>query len=193
MATSSVQIANMALTGVGATRITALDQACEEARHVNAVYDPMLEEVQAAHPWNFTVTREELALLAEAPEFGWSYAFQLPTGCLRVLGTDLDENGYPWVIENGKLLTDQTTVKIKYIKKITDTTQFSPAFVNAFAARLEAELAFPLSQNPDLGKMKYTAYLEKLRIAKGIDSQEGRGLETMQGDAWLDSRNSGQI
>lgn len=192
MATSDVLIANMALTGLGADRIISLTDNTETARKVNAVFATMRDEVLAAHPWNFAIERVALSLLADAPVFGYDCAFQIPTDCLRVVGSDLDENGYAWVREGDKILTDETAINIKYIKRITDATKFTPAFISAFSARLEAELAYPIANSAELAKTKYEVYALKLKAAKSLDAQEGRAMDSLAPDAWLNSRNTGQ-
>jgi hypothetical protein len=194
MASSNVAIVNMALTGIGAARILSLTDDTETARKCNAVYEPIRDEVLASYPWRFALKRMTLGLLSDAPAFGWLYAFQIPSDCLRVVSSDLDESGYPWTREGDKLVSNVDAMKILYIKRETDVNQFTQAFITALAARLEAELCYPITQNGDLAKQKLEIYFKsKLPLAKSLDAQEGRDGKLFVSDAWLDARGSGQI
>ena len=193
MATSDVEICNLALIGLNANTIIALDGTTEESRKCLAVYARVREQVLCAHPWNFAIARVALSALSDAPLFDYDYAFQIPTECLRVIKSDLDVNGYAWVREGDQILANDSAIKIKYIKRITDPNLFSADFIAAFAARLESDLAYPITGNADLAKAKYAVYTEKLRLAKATNSQEGRSLEAFESDAWLNSRNTGLV
>ena len=111
---SNVDIANLALSNLGADRILAIDEDSENARKVDAIYIFVRDIVLSAHPWNFAVKRTTLALLTETPEFDFTYAFQLPSDYIRVLDTDIPTGKYK--IEAGKkLLSNSSAIKIKYI------------------------------------------------------------------------------
>jgi hypothetical protein len=194
MANSDVQIVNIALTGIGSARILRLTDDQETARKCNAVYTPIRDEVLASYPWKFALQRAQLAKLSDAPLFGYANAFQIPSDCLRIVATDLDEDGYKWSREGETLVTDEGTIKIQYIKRITDPTKFSPAFVTALSARLEAELAYPCTSSADLAKQKLEVYFKsKLPMAKSLDAQEGGEGQLLASDAWVDARRNGQI
>lgn len=186
---SKVQIVNLALTKIGSSRIASLTEDSEQARKSNAVYDLIRNEVMSAHPWNFAITRTSLAALDETPSFDYDYQFLLPSDCLRVLSTDEEED--KWEVANGKILYDDDSIKIKYIKKITDTTKYSPGFVEALSARLAAELAYPIADSSTLSQEMFKLYLDKLKIAKSQDAQEhGEQFADAHGNEedWLDIR-----
>lgn len=186
---SKVGIINLALTQIGSARIASITEDTEQARKANAVYDIVRDEVMAAHPWNFAIERTSLALLDDTPEFDYDYQFQLPSDCLRVLGTDTEEDEFE--IAGDKILYDDDSINIKYIKKITDTTKYSPGFNIALAARLAAELAYPIADSRTLSEEMFKLYLDKLKIAKSQDAQES-GSQYMSvhsdSDDWLDVR-----
>lgn len=71
MASSKVDIANLALGTIGATRITALTQAIEEARVVNNVYDSVRDEVLMEHPWSFAQKRVALVDMTRTAQDDW--------------------------------------------------------------------------------------------------------------------------
>jgi len=186
---SQVGIVNLALTQIGSARIASMTEDSEQARKANAVYDLIRDEVMAAHPWNFAIFRDSLAVLDSTPEFDYGYEFLLPSDCLRVLGTNIEEDDFK--ICGGKILYNSDSIKIKYIKKITDTTNYSPGFNIALAARLAAELAYPIADSRTLSEEMFKLYLDKLKIAKSQDAQEGYpGYQDVNydGNDWLDTR-----
>lgn len=183
---SDVQIANYALTMLGDKRINALDENTEEARACNAVYTLIRDACLSEHEWNFSVSRATLGLLSSEPVFEWDYQFQLPNDCLRVIYTDLSDAS-DWKIEGRYLLTDSSSVNIKYVAQITDSTKFSPMFVKYLAARLAEELAFPLTGSRSLESDMYSK-AEKIKInAFGLDSVEGTPDQPKQDD-WFTER-----
>lgn len=194
MSSSNVQIVNLALTGIGAARITSLTDNTETARKCNAVFEPIRDEVLASYPWKFAKKRKKLALLSEAPIAGYTNAFQIPSDCLRVIGSDLDAVKAPWDREGQTIVTDESAITIQYIERVTDPNRFSAAFITALSARLEAELCYPITQNSTLGKEKLEIYFKsKLPLAKSLDAQEGKPQTTFTDDTWLDARGSGTL
>lgn len=65
---TSVGIANVALSRLGATRILAIDEDTENARLVNAIYGTIRDEVLRAHPWNFAIKRTIPSLVYSEPD-----------------------------------------------------------------------------------------------------------------------------
>lgn len=182
---SQVGICNLALTILGADRITSLSDNNENARRLNAIYDEAVEDVLRAHPWNFAIARQALARLATTPAFEYDYEYQLPGDCLRVLITSDGSNLITdFKIEGRKLLTDETTVYIKYITKVTDPNQFTSQFIYVFSSRLAAELAYAITNNKSTAEQMFQLYLERLNIAKQTDAQESDTSHTVDEDLW---------
>jgi hypothetical protein len=141
----------------------------------------VLDTVLRDHPWNCATVRDELAQDATAPEYEYSYRYQLPADpyCLRLLGTDQDEyvdgdgqQYYKYKIEGRYILTNAITLKIKYIGRITDVAQYDSLLVGALAAKLAAELAFPITKSHSVVASMGKLYEAKLADAKVVDAQE---------------------
>lgn len=182
MADSVVDICNQALYLLGANAITALDDNTKVANLCNLLWPEVRDAVLSDHPWNCCIIRDELSRDTTDPEYEYSYRYALPTDpyCLRVISTDMDDYvdsdgqaAYPWEIEGRYLLIDTTTVKIKYISRVTDVTKYPPKLVTALAAKLASELAFPITKNMNLQNQMENLYQRKLQEAKIIDAQEG--------------------
>lgn len=182
---SKVSISNLALTILGADRITALEDNNENARRLTAIYDACVEDVLRAHPWNFAVKRQQLAELTTSPAFGYENEFQLPSDCLRLLEVNDGTNFITdFVIEGRKILTDDDTVYIKFIQRITDANTFTSQFIMVLSARLASELAYAITNNKANAELIMGLYEDRLRKAKEIDAQECDSVPVIDADLW---------
>lgn len=173
LALSDVDIANRALVQIGGNTITSLADTTPEAVVVAAWYATARDEVIVAHPWNFALTRATLAQIV-SPGVNWDYAFayQLPTDCLRVLETSWDDEESPWVVEGRKLWISEGSVSIKYLASVTDPSQFSKGFEQAFTYKLAAQIAYPIRRDRQLVVDMEALYQDALKKAKAWDGQE---------------------
>lgn len=182
---SEVDICNMGLSRIGEDPIISLTEDSKAARNCNLIYSDVRDSVLREHPWNFAVKRVELALLLTTPEFEFDFEHQLPSDCIRVMKTDDDLT--PFRIEGSKLLSNNSSVKIEYIARISDTTQFDTLFTDAFADRLGADLAFNLSDNNALSQFMFQRAKDKIKQARSMDGQEGTP-RSIEADQWLNVR-----
>ena len=183
---SNVDICNQALTFLGADRIMSLTENNENARRCNSIFEQTRDEVLRGHPWNFAIERAALATLSTTPEYEWSVQYQLPVDCLRVLATNTRDMEYK--IEGKRLLCDDSGVKIKYIKRVTDPTQFDSMFTEALAAKLSAKLAYPITESKTLFDAATKLYGEILADARSADGQEGTP-DPIRDGGWIDARS----
>ena len=156
---SEVEIVNAALTLLGEGRIASLADDVKAAREATAVFSIRRDALLAGYTWSFAKTRAQLSALVDAPPFGFTLKYQLPSDCLRIVmvgdyytGLDLtDYRGSPteeFMVEGREILTDLgAPLNLRYIKRVTDTSQFSSNFTAAFAADLAEVLAEPLTQS----------------------------------------------
>jgi hypothetical protein len=182
---TETHICNAALVKIGAERIASLSENNKRAIACNTHYALIRDQVLEAHPWKFATARQELAVSTEEPVFGWDYKYPLPQDCLRV--TEIDDEDAEWDIEGRDLVTDNSTVMIKYIKQITDTSWFSPTFVEAVSCRLAAELAYHVAQSNTLQDAMMKAYGSMLREARTMNGQQGSEKQ-LQANTWINSR-----
>ena len=175
---TEVSICSNALRRLGDDPITSLTDDTERARLCNAFYVPARDAVLRSHPWNFAITRATLAQLSTTPAYEYAYQYSLPTDpyCLRVLGMEYED--YIFKIENSAtegrvLLTDESTAKIIYVGKITDTAKFDSMFIDVLTAKLAAELTYPVTGSVSLQTQMEKIYSAKLSEARSVDGQEG--------------------
>jgi hypothetical protein len=185
---SEVEICNSALAKLGVEPISSLSEQSKAARLCQKQYYLIRDELLAHHYWNFAMKREELAALPGEPAFEWSYQYQKPTDCLRVLHLDRPERIFK--VEGGKILTKIASTHLLYISKETLTGLYSPHFVEAFAYRLAADLAYPLVQSVSLSERLHAKADQRLADARSLDGQEGV-IDELEADVWIGSRFGG--
>jgi hypothetical protein len=185
---TTTQIANQALgiLGPGSGYLTDLATDTTTAgQALNRTYELVRDEVLEAHPWNFAVARASLSADVAAPEWGFDYQFSLPANCLRFLSMYGEKVEYQ--IEGDKLLCDeQGPLLIRYIKRETDTSKYSPTFVSALACRWAFQISGTIESRPTPNQI-WEMYLIFLAQAKGADAQSNPAEEMPDGD-WLSAR-----
>ena len=191
MASSKIKIVNIALTKLGANRISSFSDNTEEAKAINAVYDDILDEVLVAHPWTFAQKRHVLAQLTITPvmtEDGMTIVYAKPTDCLKITFTS--DITAQVKLESDGILSDTAGLKIIYTKRATETILYFSAFTSALATRLAAEVAASLTQSFSKARDLLEDY-EKLKLprAKSEDSKQGTPRDIRQ-DAWTNARVS---
>jgi hypothetical protein len=153
----------------------------------------------------------------DTEEYGFDYAYQMPSDFLRLPKRTVNSfrddppvypQGYDYKIEvvtitdTGPpettsdvlcLLTDYDNstedMFITYIKKQTDPTMYSAAFINALAFRLAAELALKLSGTGSLAvyNSMMQLYEAALRSADGITESHDFEEDEQGSDEWLEA------
>ena len=136
---SETSICNRALQILGANRITSLaDLNSKSARECSVAYEPLRDALLRSHPWNFAITRAQLAEDALPPAFDFDHQYTLPADALRVLPNSDSTND--WVIEGRKILTNwPAPLNVRYIKLVTDPNIMDPLFRETLSAQIAAE------------------------------------------------------
>lgn len=181
--TSLEEIANSALVKIGARPILSLTEGSIEAERCSKRMDPIRKIILRRHPWNFAIGRRTLAPSVDVPEFEYSYKFLLPADCLRLLEV-MDEVEFR--LEGGYILSDESSLSIKYIRDVIDTNLFESLFAEAMACYLAWDISYPLTSNATLKDEMWKAYRLALREAKSVDAQEDPG--PAEEDGFLESR-----
>lgn len=174
---SNVDIANAALTKIGAARILTLTDNTKSAREVNSMFTRIRDSELRKHLWRFSIKRAQLAAQVTAPLFGFLYAYRPPTDNLRLVqvgdyypAADLsnavvtDESEYSF--ENGLILCDYAApLNVRYVAAIDDPTVYDANFVEVFACALAVQLAEPITQAMSKREAALAEYKMALRDA----------------------------
>ena len=181
---SVVDICNEAMDLLGAATITALTENSKEARLCNRRFETVRDSVLRAHPWNIAITRAALAKDSDAPAFGFTSQFTLPTDpfCLRVLSffnsnVDSEIAAYDtqvmFKVEGRKILSDEDTCQIVYIARVEDTELFDSLLSSSIAHKLASETAYTITGSTSVAQGMQQLYELRLREARSIDAMEG--------------------
>lgn len=179
---SQVEIANLALSKLGACPITSFLDDQEEARAVRSLYTQTLRAELRTHPWNCARKRAFLAALAEPPFFGFRYQYPLPTDYIRILPTS---DYRDWQIEERCILSnDAGPLRLVYIAEIDDPNKMDALLVESFACRLALNLAERLTQSATKCDMIQREYKRALSEARRINAFENPIAKRLE-DSWV--------
>ncbi|OGQ00032.1 MAG: hypothetical protein A2Z40_03190 [Deltaproteobacteria bacterium RBG_19FT_COMBO_60_16] len=182
---SETEICSAALMLLGDSPINSLDDANDRARLCKMIWPMVLDDELSAHRWNCAKRRAELAREAATPAFEWSYQYALPADCLRVL--EMQDPTELFAVEDGVLLCNNTTAKIRYLARVTAVGKYSAGLQSALVARMVAELAMAITKKEKVVSAGWAAYSGKILSALASDGQEG-SPETLEDRTLVDAR-----
>lgn len=186
MAQSIVDACNSALQRCGAAPILSITDNSPAARACQVAFDSNRRDELRKHPWTFAVSRAVLAPDTAAPAFDYTYAYTVPSDCVRVLRPD--DPTCDWVIEGGKILSNYGPVLyLRYIRDVEDVAQWDPSFYNTFAGALAIDIVERLTQSNVKKQDLMRLYQEDIRMARRMNAFEA-GPVTPQEDAWIIAR-----
>lgn len=183
---SKTQIANRALTKLGQGRVSNIEtDGSVAAITINQIWDTVRDATLQMYPWNFAIKRTDLAPDADAPSWGWSTAFTLPSDCLQLLEIKDD---IEYELERGKILCDQAEIiYIRYIYKVTDPAMYPPIFVEVLAHDLAIESCDKITDDTSLKNLLIAERTQIMNKALATDSVENITTEIIE-DTWLTAR-----
>ena len=189
---SVVDICNSALNLLGASTISALTDDSKNARLCNQRYEPVRNRVFRGHAWNCLTKRVQLAQDSTAPVIEYSYAYTLPSDCLRVLkihtgSTDSIASEVDYQVEGRKIKTNQGTVYLVYIAIDTDPNNYDSYLQESISHQLAADICYAITNNATLAKNYMERSDERLREARFIDATEN-SLGTIESSEFTDAR-----
>lgn len=168
---SDVDICNVALAHVGdEALVEAIDppDGSVQAGHCARFYPIARRAMIEAGPWTFALARAELAEVATNDSDVWTYAYALPSLCvkpLRILRAydfpfvmasiyDIDrfmlniggdeQDGASFQIQGRTLYTHEPEAMLIYRQDVVDPSKFTPNFVMGLGYMLASLLAGPI-------------------------------------------------
>ena len=193
---SELDICNLALQWLGQDPITNLlaptnrpEQLC--ALNYPLARDAFLEE----HMWSFALKRAVLNPTGNTPEWGDGFEFQVPANTMAIWrlydSAQYNNQVQPefWRREGNYVYSTSANAYALIGTYVTDTTRFSPTFVQALASRLAMDLAIPMTENVGLMQQMQGQFAIKAREAVAADGFQGR-RETIKAERLLTARRS---
>lgn len=176
---SRVEICNLALSRIGASTITSLSDGTRESNLCNVLYNDIAEEVMSEGEWSTCTFRQTLNKTTNTPLYDYTYEYQLPTNprwlkFIEISGDRLNDLEYD--IEEDKLLTNESTVKCKYIGFLEDSSKYGPYLKAAIVSRLAHELSYSITGSAANSDRLFQRYLVDLRKGLALDGQQGSGV-----------------
>ena len=188
MAYSETLIVNLALARIGAKRINDLTADTSlEAIQGRTHYEHTRDVLLRSHLWRFAAARAELSEDTDTPDFQWGHQFILPSDFLRLgflYGTTAS-----YAVEGQRLLTNDSSVDLVYIKKVTDPTEFDPLFTEVLVLQLAMKLLMPLAQDKVLRREIQDELARVMSKARVVNLQETNTVGRDDRNTWLDARN----
>ena len=189
---SVVDMCNSALNLLGASTISALTDDSKNARLCNQRYDSVRNRVFRSHAWNCLHKRVQLAQNSTAPVVEYTYAYALPSDCLRVLKihngtTDSIASAIDYKLEGRNVVTDEGTVYLIYVALDTDPNNYDSYLQESISHQLAADLCYAITNNATLANNYMARADERLREARFIDATEN-SLGTVESNEFTDAR-----
>jgi hypothetical protein len=202
MSLTSTQIVNIALGKAQVQgRISDLStDTSKEARRGRDIYEQTRDAMLRSHVWNFSKARVELAeVTPDDTLVGFDKAFALPADFLRIIAvspvnedncrvkykaeTVLTSSAYARV-----LLTNSTTLFLRYVRQVTETALFDPMFIEAFTWQLAADFASSIEKSNSHAEFCRGEYRKELASARAANGIEDFPDEFPMG-SWVTERN----
>jgi hypothetical protein len=173
---SEVSICNLALSWLAQAPIISLDDPNNTAQLCKINYPLLRDAVLEEGDWQFAFQQAALAQLSTPPVFGTGYLFAQPSDMIRLLRADDGSDTYAveWRKEGPNIRAEVTTLYIEYVKRVEDTSLFSPGFVQALAGRLAAELAMPITNSSEMFNTMWKLYGTKVRNGLNLDNLQSK-------------------
>lgn len=196
-----IEICNMALSRIGRGRIISLDDNNEESRQCKMFYDMCRQSLLKDYDWGFAKRIEQMAQV-DSKHFGWQYVYAYPSNCLQILriynsyGESLVhkiDEADEWDIfnmsgSNQAVACDVDSAMVEYIIDIRDSGLYSAQFCDAFAWRLAAEIAIPLTGDANMRNNSWQFYEMMVRKVKTNAARE-RNVDKETTNRYLKARS----
>jgi len=194
---SPTEVCNMALGRFGARRISDFDTDTS----VNAIqcrlqYAQTRRALIRSHWWGFAKTRVQLSQTT-APAFQWTYAYLLPSDWLRLIGiyesgadNPIEESTETWEREGNTIISDMSTVYLRYIRDVEDPNSWDSLFVEVMVLSLARKLVIPLSQDLKMKKDIDDDLIPLMSKVRAMDRTEQEHIGRDELKTWVDARNT---
>ncbi len=195
---SETSICNMSLAKLGANKIPK-GQTVDDATGIEAVqcrlhYEQTRDALIRSHNWRFASARAEL-VATDDPDFEWDNAYDLPDDFLAMRSiyenTISDVNVRSYALEGKKLLTNDSTVDLRYVKKVTDVSEFDSLFIEVFVLQLALELTSLAGATPKIRESLKDDLKQLMPAVRAMDEQETNTVGTADLQTWNDARYNG--
>lgn len=179
MASSTTQIANLALGKLGRERLENLsDTSIAEARWASEYYPQARDYVTELAMWRHAKTTATLTSTTNDRDDDYAYAYERPSDCLSfryilpAYGQFDPRDPIRFESEDDVIFTDEGDARGVYIKQVTDVTKFTPSFTEAIAWYLAHMLIQPLRMETKLLQITADGFSQAMDVALACGAVE---------------------
>ena len=189
---------------LSANLLTSIEDESIPARLMKANYYMDRDALLETHEWSFATRRFKPAQSSTAPEWGYDYAYPIPSDIMRVtmvdkninawgLNTDLSVRTDPVLheIESGMILTNEGEIFCKGLRRMEDEGDYSSLFNVAFAARLAMTCCMAITQSRSQMEIVSAIYAGAIRDACSRDGMQSTPYALTS--PWLNNSRLGRV
>jgi len=188
---TSVEMANLALAHLKEAPIRDFDFSSVASRWMRNHYAAHRDAFIGMHDWDFATELVRLPADAAKPPFRWSYRYRKPNDLVRL--PQQTENGRP----DGKIIPHELVGQwimadqdppfpLRYIKRVTRESEFSPLFVHGFGLFLASGCAHVITGKNSRAEALRQAATEAFEQAGVTDAMQGTPLPIVDLDIITD-------
>lgn len=195
---TKTDICNLALSRIGSERVTEAQITANTAVipiHCNLHYEQTRDALLRSYWWRFAGARATLSTTT-TPTFEWAYAFSLPSDFLAFRSV-YEDNNTPlknttdsFKFEGKVLMSDDSSMQIRYTKQVTTVADFEPLFIEVLVLQLALKLVMPIAQDLKL----YREIKEDLKLlmpsVRAMDRQEQNNVGRTALSTWNNARSA---
>jgi len=143
---------------------------------------------------NFAISRKRIAQVSEDIPYPFTYGYEYPSDCLKVLGIGaIEDKTNDYTVNNNRIYTDvlyEDGLPLRYIKNFTDVSLMSPEFKMGFAWFFAANIAMEVTQDMQKANRFEKLLPSKLSAISGVNAQENLPIRISK-SKFKESRYSG--
>lgn len=194
---SETSICNLALSWLGTPRIASLDAQTTPAMLCRDNYATCRDSVLEERNWTFAQVRAK-SETEDMDEWETAYLHRVQEDWLHVhrvyrkVSPQQRQRSIGWVHEGRAVLAREPVVYMMGTKRVENTGDYTPLFVQAVAARIAATLAIPITENRNLMADMWALYETFISQAAVRDGQQGAN-ESFDDGALVKVRSSGGV
>lgn len=167
---TAIKICSNARQLCGETSIAAFEE--DSTGLTGNLWDMARTSTLRLGTWSRSRRRALLSPTATPPAWGWAYEFILPPDCLRVVSVGETGETIEYEHEDGKLLSDEASIKLRYVYDNTNPGTWDPVLVEAVTFHMAALVAYSITGSKSLQDAMQANFAAVLEAARGINAEE---------------------
>lgn len=205
---SPIDICNLALAHLGEIpNISSIDppEGSAHAEKCERFYPIARDAALEMRNWSFALKRVDLAQLTN-DSHQWGFKYALPSDIIRPVaiptrGIGFNTTFMPWervgqgmlnsadfITEGNALFTSTEDAELLYLYRLTDTTKFTPLFVNSVAWLLASYLAGAITRDMDIKQWCYQMFERELGLSAQSMANGSQTTNQPHVPSWISSR-----